>query len=67
MLSCVRQIIKVRHEDGKRKIFVYVTSGDLIVNGENLHEKDQTRIHSESNINIKANSDSDFILIDVNG
>lgn len=53
--------------DGKRKIFVYVTSGDLLVNGENLHEKDQARIHSESNINIKANSNSDFILIDVNG
>ena len=53
--------------DGKRKIFMYVTSGDLNVNGENLSGKDQARIHSENNIIIKANSNSDFILIDVNG
>jgi redox-sensitive bicupin YhaK (pirin superfamily) len=50
-----------------RKIFVYVTSGILTVNGDNLYEEDQARIHSESNINIMADQDADFILIDVNG
>ena len=51
--------------DQGRKIFIYVKSGDLTVNGEMLGEKDQVRIEFETELKIKANSNTDFILIDI--
>ncbi len=51
--------------DQDRKIFIYVKSGDLTVNGEMLGEKDQVRIEFETELKLKANSNTDFILIDI--
>ena len=51
--------------DQARKIFLYVTSGNLVVNKEMLHSGDQARIESENHLKIKADSHSEFILIDV--
>jgi hypothetical protein len=51
--------------DQDRKIFIYVKSGDLTVNGETLGEKDQVRIEFETELKLEANSNTDFILIDI--
>ena len=51
--------------DQDRKIFIYVKSGDLTVNGEMLGEKDQVRIEFETELKLKTNSKTDFILIDI--
>jgi redox-sensitive bicupin YhaK (pirin superfamily) len=51
--------------DQERKIFLYVTSGNLVANNEMLHGGDQARIEHENHLNIKTDSHSEFILIDV--
>ena len=48
-----------------RRIFIYVTSGALSVNTQDLVEKDQARIDSENMIHIRALKPSSLILIDV--
>ena len=48
-----------------RRIFIYLTTGELSINGQNLREKDQARIDLEDKINIEALEDSSLILIDV--
>jgi redox-sensitive bicupin YhaK (pirin superfamily) len=50
---------------GKRKLFVYLTSGSLRANGEKLGEKDQARLDTVEKLELEADKDSDFILIDV--
>lgn len=50
---------------GNRKLFVYLTSGILRVNGEKLGEKDQARLDTVEKLEFEADKDSDFILIDV--
>ena len=49
----------------ERKLFVYVTSGGLQVNGEALAVKDQARVEGIDRLELKADQDADFILIDV--
>ena len=51
--------------DGSRRVFIYVTHGDLEVGGEHLHTKDQARIDPEGPIAITAQSDASLLLIDV--
>ena len=48
-----------------RWIFIYLTDGQLVVNGQDLGAKDQARIDMDEPLVIKALERSDFILIDV--
>ena len=48
-----------------RNLFIYLTSGRLQVNGETLAAKDQARIEGVDRLELKAEQDADFILIDV--
>lgn len=48
-----------------RKLFIYLTSGRLQVNGKALADRDQARIESVDRLELKAEQDADFILIDV--
>ena len=48
-----------------RRIFIYVTRGQLNINNHKLQEKDQVRIDLEKQIQIKACKGSSLILIDV--
>lgn len=47
-----------------RKIFVYVTSGSVKINGELLQEKDQARIELEDTLEFFAKEKCDLIVID---
>lgn len=48
-----------------RRNFIYLTKGQLSVNGRILSAKDQARIDEENELELKAIYDSDFILVDV--
>ncbi len=48
-----------------RRIFLYLTSGSLRVNGDMLAERDQARLGGVESVELKADQDADFILIDV--
>jgi redox-sensitive bicupin YhaK (pirin superfamily) len=48
-----------------RRIFIYITNGELSVDGQKLEQKDQARIDTDDPIDIKAVSNTDFILIDI--
>lgn len=48
-----------------RRNFIYLTKGQLSVNGRILSEKDQARIDEENELELKAINDSDLILVDV--
>lgn len=50
--------------DGRR-IFLYLTTGRILVNDQMLFPKDQARIDIDHPLVINAQDDSDFILIDV--
>ncbi len=60
---------KGQHIDFKigdaRKIFIYMTYGDLDINGTRLGTNDQARINSEKELLLGAHDDTDLILIDV--
>jgi quercetin 2,3-dioxygenase len=48
-----------------RRIFVYVTSGKLSINGQQVNTNGQARIDIEDPLLIQAEEDAQFILIDV--
>lgn len=48
-----------------RRVFVYVTDGEMIANGEVIKAKDQGRIDIEEPLILKAQKQTEFILIDV--
>ena len=48
-----------------RRIFVYLTSGEIAVNGTILRGKEQARIDADAVLKIEARHEADFILIDV--
>jgi quercetin 2,3-dioxygenase len=50
--------------NGSRRVFVYVTKGDLGVGGERLTTKDQARIATDGPLKFEAYDDSSFVLID---
>ncbi len=50
-----------------RKIFIYVTAGNLRVKGELLTAKDQARLDGVEALELVSDKDSDFILIDAPG
>jgi len=53
------------HTSPDRKLFVYLTSGRLRVNGEFLATRDQARLDGVDRLELRAAQDADFILIDV--
>ncbi|MFC1553324.1 pirin family protein [candidate division KSB1 bacterium] len=55
----------IHKTDKNRKVFVYVTSGVLVLNGIETCRTDQARIESETDIRITAREESEFILIDL--
>lgn len=57
---------KVTHEgvDG-RCIFLYLTEGKVVVNGQVVQARDQVRVNAAEHLVIKAQEQADFILIDV--
>ena len=48
-----------------RRVFIYVTDGDLQVNTERMRTADQARIDLETKLELIANKATDLILIDV--
>ena len=48
-----------------RRIFVYVTNGELEANGTTVSEKDQARIDIDEPLSLRAKQCSEFILIDI--
>jgi redox-sensitive bicupin YhaK (pirin superfamily) len=48
-----------------RRIFVYLTEGQIAANGETLKSKDQARIDTDAPLLLKAQQQSELILIDV--
>jgi redox-sensitive bicupin YhaK (pirin superfamily) len=48
-----------------RRIFIYLTDGEMLVDGQRIEKKDQARIDTENTLSIQALKNSDFILIDV--
>ena len=48
-----------------RRIFVYLTKGELKINDLVVCENDQARIDSVKPLRIQASSDSEFVLVDV--
>ena len=55
------------HTSGDRKLFIYLTSGSLRVNGEPLSPRDQARLAGAETLELAADHDADFILVDVPG
>ena len=53
------------HTSVDRKLFIYLTSGNLQVNGEPLSPRDQARLEGVETLELAADQDADFILIDV--
>lgn len=51
--------------DQSRCIFVYLTAGDMEINGERLRSGDQARITRESSLRLKAHDTTSLVLIDV--
>ena len=51
--------------EGSRRVFLYITEGDLDVFGAQLHTKDQARIDPEAALTLTARSDVRLVLIDV--
>jgi redox-sensitive bicupin YhaK (pirin superfamily) len=56
----------VTHDtNGTRRVFVYITEGELAVDGARLDTKDQARIDAEAPLTLTAYKDTRFVLIDV--
>jgi redox-sensitive bicupin YhaK (pirin superfamily) len=51
--------------NGTRRVFVYITEGELAVDGARLAAKDQGRIDAEAPLTLTAHQDTRFVLIDV--
>jgi len=50
---------------GGRRIFLYLTKGDLSVNARQINEGGQARIDTEAPLSFEAQENAEFILIDV--
>ena len=51
--------------DGSRRVFVYLTSGVLSIDGAQVESNDQARIDSEAPLRLEAHEPTELILIDV--
>ena len=52
-------------QNGRRHAYLFVTQGDVIVNGRELAAGDQARIADEVTLDIAATSDAELILLDL--
>ena len=52
-------------ENGRRHAYMFVTHGDVIVNGREMNAGDQARIADEVTLDIAATSDAELILLDL--
>ena len=48
-----------------RRVFVYLTEGEIEINGKKIKEKEQVRIDEVDDILIKVHREAAFCLIDV--
>ena len=48
-----------------RRIFIYLTSGEMSVNGQKMEPQDQARINAENLLSMSASTKAEFLLIDV--
>ncbi len=51
--------------DSSRRVFIYMTDGEIDIEGTRLYSKDQARIDPEGPISLTAISDASILLIDV--
>ena len=51
--------------DEDRKLFLYLTTGEIMVNGELLEEKDQARMEIDGPLEMEIQQDAELILIDL--
>jgi redox-sensitive bicupin YhaK (pirin superfamily) len=51
--------------EDNRGVFIYLTEGELEINGTKLEKGDQARIENEKSLIISAHEDSQFVMIDV--
>ena len=58
---------KLAHDSGGRRALIYLTDGALEINGAKLGQNGQARIEGEASVEITAEKNSHFILIDVPG
>ena len=52
-------------QNGRRHAYLFVTQGDVIVNGREMNAGDQARIADEVTLDIAATSDAELILLDL--
>ncbi len=65
-LSRLRTGETVTHAAGKdRKAYVFVYKGAVQLNGRRLETGDQARVENETNLEIRAGSDAELILLDL--
>jgi redox-sensitive bicupin YhaK (pirin superfamily) len=50
-----------------RKLFIYITYGEITINNEHFTKSDQGRIEGEMNLQIQSLTDTEFVLIDIPG
>ena len=50
-----------------RKAYLFVIDGSVTVNGQKMQKQDAARIEDESKLTIKADKNSELILIDLPG
>jgi len=64
---CVLERDNILEQDisENRHIFMYITEGEIEVNGHIAKENDQIRMSGETGLKIKSHREADFILIDV--
>ena len=48
-----------------RRVFIYLTAGELMVDNLTLYKADQARVDTEKPLRLAATADAEFILIDV--
>lgn len=48
-----------------RRVFIYLTDGELTVDGLTLFTADQARVDTEKPLTLEASTDAEFVLIDV--
>ena len=50
---------------GRRHAYVFVVSGEVILNGRELAAGDQARLVDEVTLDVAATTDAEFLLIDL--
>jgi quercetin 2,3-dioxygenase len=51
--------------DLERKLFIYLSSGEILINNEHFKKNDQARIEGEMDLQMRSLTDTEFVLIDV--